>query len=385
MQVAVVKCSEYRREAVEEAVREGVEMLGGMSVFLSPGQKVLLKPNLLSIRPPERAVTTHPAVVEAVVKMVQEAGSHPLIADSPGNAVPYTKGGLKRLYRVSGMLEVAERTGAALNWDVSSEQVSHPEGALMKRLDIIRPALECDVLISLPKLKTHVLTTLTGATKNLFGLVPGYAKLLYHAKLHSLSNFSAMLLDVTSYAKPSLVVMDAIVGMDGNGPSGGRPRLVGVVLVGRDNVAVDAVAAKVVGIEPLAVSTLKEAVRRGWWSGRMEDIEVLGASIEEVRLSDFVPPVTSSRVDSALGLPFIKDHIRPLLINLIALRPVPQRGQCTACGTCVRACPMQAIEIEDRLAVVNYNNCIRCYCCHELCPENAISLEHSRLRRFLGF
>ncbi len=382
-QVAISRCNDYRPEDVERAVWESVALLGGMSAFVQPGQKVMLKVNLLSATSPEKAVTTHPALVEAVVRLVQEAGGLPLIADSPGHSVPYNRMGLRRAYRISGMLEVAERTGAALNWDTGAVQVSHPEGRLTKRLDVIKPLLECDVVISLPKLKTHVFTTLTGAVKNLFGVIAGYNKGIYHAKLHSLSQFTGMLLDIVSYVQPALVVMDAIVGMEGDGPGSGPPKKIGAILASPDSVALDVVAARIVGLDPLAIPALKQARERGWWSGRAEDIETLGATIQEVFVADFVKPVISPRVDGSFGIPLLDSYVKPFLVNLVTLRPVPQKGRCTACGVCQRSCPEQVISLNDGLAVVDYRRCIRCYCCHELCPEGAIELERSWVGRFI--
>lgn len=378
-QVTIVKCSNYQQPAVDQAVRESVDLLGGMGQFVQPGQKVLLKVNLLSATPPERGVVTHPAVVEAMVRLVQEAGGNPLIADSPGTSVPYTEAGLRRIYEISGLLEVAERTEAALNWDTSYEEVSHPEGFLVKRLEVIKPVLEADVVISLPKLKTHTLTVFTGATKILFGVVPGLAKAVFHARMRNVTHFALMLLDIISLVKPALVLMDAIVGMEGDGPATGPLRDVGVVLASRDSVALDAVATSIVGFDPLKVPTLREAAARGLWTGKVDDIETLGVSVEEVLVPDFQPPSTRLREDATLFTPFITRHFGPLITNHFTLRPVPQRGRCIACGDCVAGCPQQVITIVDSLAVIDYGGCIRCYCCHELCTEGAIDLERSWL------
>lgn len=382
-QVAIVKCPDYQQPTVDQAVRESIDLLGGMSQFVQPGQKVLLKVNLLSATPPERGVVTHPAVVEAMVRLVQEAGSNPLIADSPGASIPYTKAGLRRTYEASGLLEVAKRTGAALNWDTSYEQVSYPEGFLVKRLEVIKPVLEADVVISMPKLKTHVLTTFTGATKILFGVVPGIAKATFHARMRNLTHFALMLLDITSLVKPTLVLMDAITGMEGDGPSAGQLRDVGVILASRDSVALDAVATSMVGFDPLRVPTLREAAARGLWTGKVEDIAVLGASVDEVFVPDFQPPSASPREDVTIFNPFFTRHFGPLITDHFTLRPVPQRGRCIACGDCVAGCPQQVITIVDGLAVIDYRRCIRCYCCHELCTEGAIDLERSWLGSLL--
>jgi uncharacterized protein (DUF362 family)/Pyruvate/2-oxoacid:ferredoxin oxidoreductase delta subunit len=363
-QVAIAKCPDYQQPAVDRAVRESIDLLGGMAQFVQTGQKVLLKVNLLSATRPERGIVTHPTVVEAMVRLVQEAGGMPLIADSPGASVPYTEAGLRRTYEASGLLEVAERTGAALNWDTSYEEVSHPEGFLIKRLEIIKPVVDADVVISIPKLKTHVLTTFTGATKVLFGVVPGIAKAVFHARMRNVTHFALMLLDITCLVKPALVLMDAIVGMEGDGPSAGPLRDVGVILASRDSVK---------------VPTLREAAARGLWTGKVEDIETLGASVDEVLVPDFQPPSTSPREDATLFNPFLTRHFGPLITNHFTLRPVPQRDRCIACGDCVVGCPQQVISIVDSLAVIDYSQCIRCYCCHELCTEGAIDLEQSWL------
>jgi uncharacterized protein (DUF362 family)/Pyruvate/2-oxoacid:ferredoxin oxidoreductase delta subunit len=382
-QIAISRCADYDQERVNEALRQGINLLGGIGAFVRPGQKVLLKVNLLVPAGPQRAITTHPAVVEAMVRLVQEAGGEPLIADSPGASIPYTPAGLRFAYRATGLLGVAERTGALLNWDTSAVDVAHPAGVLMKRLEVIRPVIEADVVISMPKLKTHALTCFTGATKNLFGVIPGLTKSGYHAKLHTLPNFSAMLLDVISFVRPALVVMDGIVGMEGNGPRAGNPRRVGVLLLGRDSVALDAVATTIVGINPLEVEMLKIAREWGWWPGDLSEIEILGAGIEEVHIADFVKPPPNLRGEVPFPNSVVYHYIAPLLRRHLTLWPEMVAGRCTACQSCVRSCPKQAISIKNGLAVVDYDRCIRCYCCHELCPEGAVELRRSWLGRLV--
>ncbi len=380
--VAIARCPTYQQDLVDQAVHDAVDLLGGMAQFVRPGQKVLLKVNLLSASAPEAAITTHPAVVEAMVKAVQSAGGHPIIGDSPGASVRYTENGLRSVYRISGMADVAARTGAELMLDTRSETVSFPQGKLLKRIEVIRPALEADVIISLPKFKNHVLTTFTGATKNMFGVVPGAQKALLHVTPRTLSNFVEVLLDILEWSAPALTLMDGIMGMEGDGPSGGRPRQVGVVLASRDAVALDVVAVQIAGLPAEQVPLLKQSIARGWWSGRTEDIPTLGVPLDEVKLADF-RPARPNRHPGGTGVPLLDRYLAPHLVNWLAVKPVPQRGRCTACGACVRACPREAIAIHDQLAQVNYGRCIRCYCCHEMCPQKAIDLAQPWLARLL--
>jgi uncharacterized protein (DUF362 family)/Pyruvate/2-oxoacid:ferredoxin oxidoreductase delta subunit len=374
IQVSVSRCADYEPAHVAAALGEVVDRLGGINRFVQAGQRVLVKPNLLTALPPERAVTTHPAVVEAVVRLVLQAGGHPLIADSPTAAHPYTPAGLQRLYRVTGMADVAARTGAELNLDTEVVDLPTPPECRIHRFEVMRPLAEADVVISLPKLKTHVLTTFTGATKNCFGLIPGVRKASYHVTLDRVDDFADMLLDITLLAKPALVVMDAIVGMDGDGPSGGSTFPLGLLLAATSSTALDVVATRVVGLPPERVPTLRRAAERGLWSGKVADVALLGLPLDEVRVDGFRRPRASAPVVDRF-LPFgMWRRVRRIVLRAMTRRPEPQAGRCTACRTCERACPVQAITIRDRLARVDDRTCIRCYCCHEVCPEQAIDL-----------
>ena len=381
--VIVVPCSDYEQDHVAESVSHALDLLGGMDRFVQPGQHVLIKVNLLSASAPERAITTHPAVVEAVVRAVQAAGGTAQIGDSPGSSVRFNEKSLLSLYHVTGMSEVAARTGAQLMLDTRSAEVSFPEGKLLKRIEVIQAAIDADVIISIPKLKNHILTAFTGATKNMFGIVPGTRKALLHATPRSLSNFVDALLDILQWSSPALTIMDGVVGMEGNGPSAGQPKAVGVILASRDGVALDAIAAEIVGLPLESIPLLRQAAARGWWTGQTEDIPVLGSPLDEVRVPDFIPARSNHHPESGVGVPLIDRYIVPRLVNALAVRPTPQGDRCTGCRSCVRACPRDAIVIRDGLARIDYGLCIRCYCCHEMCPEKAIELEQPRLSRLL--
>jgi uncharacterized protein (DUF362 family) len=372
--VSIARCETYQAGQVRSALISALEPLGGIGAFVRAGQRVLLKPNLLMPIRPERAITTHPAVVEAMVELVQGAGGEAVIFDS--GPVP-TGLVVRRAYRDTGMLEVAERTGATLHDDIAAVQVPAPESVLLKRLDLVKLCQEVEVVISLPKLKTHNLTTITGAIKNLFGLVPGMTKTAYHAKLPDVGKFCDMLLDIATHVCPALTVMDGVIGLEGSGPStGGSPRHVGALLAGSDVVAMDAVVCQIVGLDPDELPLFRAAQRHGRWP---VEIQVAGTPVAEVAVPDFRLPKTARPVAGRNRLSSFATKRTRLFVPY----PIPQRGRCTACRTCERVCPVQAISIVDRLAVVDHEACIRCYCCHEMCPEAAIDLQVSLLGRLL--
>ncbi len=403
-QIALVRCNDYDPAAVEAAVRRSIELLGGMGAFVKPGQKVLLKPNLLRPLSPEKAAGTHPTIVAAVAKLVIEAGGQPTIVESPGG--PYNAMILRMSYRKTEMTWAAEVSGAALNYDVEATQVSHPEGRILRRLDVVRPLTEADVVINLPKFKTHNLTTLTLCVKNLFGLVPGALKIAYHAKLREVRPFAEGLVDILTYVKPALNIVDAVVGMEGNGPSGGDPRPMGVLIAGADALAVDTASAALIGIDPLSVLTTQVAAERGLTSGRVEDLDLVGDALKSLQVKGFRlgiaaevdPGLLSNKLlglirvgapeggATAEGPEARRSWFAMLSRGWMArqLVVVPHAGEkCIGCGYCVKHCPAEAIRVVNKIARMDTRKCIRCYCCHELCPESAVELRRPWLGRLV--
>lgn len=410
--VALLRCTTYDSEEVEHAVRSAVGLLGGMSAFVKPGWRVVLKPNILRAASPESAIITHPAVVRAVALLVREAGATPVLVESP--AGPFNKAVLRLAYTRGGYDKVAEEVGMELNYDVSTLQVSHPEGHLIKRLDILKAVAEADAVIALPKFKTHNLTRITGATKILFGVVPGVTKFGYHAKLQDAMRFSEALVDIITYVKPVLMVMDAVVAMHGNGPSGGDPYTANLLLASTDPFAMDVVCASLVGMEPMSIPPLRVAASRGLTTGRLADVPTVGLSPDEARLEGFrfgtattmdtgIFPRTIRRLGrrlvaartvdgrpaheaadyAALDVGTAPKSIRSWVTRQIVANP-QATDRCVACGVCVRSCPVGAITLVNGRAHMDWNKCIRCYCCHEVCPENAVELRRSLLGRLMS-
>jgi uncharacterized protein (DUF362 family)/Pyruvate/2-oxoacid:ferredoxin oxidoreductase delta subunit len=371
-------CPEYTAD-VEGSLREGLQELGGMASFVKPGQRVLLKVNLLMKKRPEEAVTTHPSVVEAVVRLVQEAGGIPIIGDSPGG--PYTVGALQAIYARSGLNEVAERTGALLNLDVDQTVVSHPEGKLIKSLTVTNSVIDADVIIPLSKLKTHGMMTFTGAVKILFGVIPGMLKAEYHLKMPDVGSFADLLVDISTWVKPTLSIMDGIVGMEGDGPSAGKTRSIGALILSEDPYALDVVATHLIGLKPEKVPTIMAARERGLAS-RIEEVKLGGDARSLWRIQNFeIPKSVSVNFIDMVPLP---KSVRDFLLNRVRPRPVFQHDQCIGCSDCVKNCPPKALVLnEQHRPVVDLEACIRCFCCQELCPKQAVEIAKPRLGRRL--
>jgi len=372
--VALVKCDSYQNNVVDETVKRCIDLLGGIEKYIKPGMKVLLKCNLLSRCNPEEAVTVHPAVVEALVKMIQSAGAVPIIADSPGGL--YTERVLKGIYRACGMEEVQRRTGALLNYDTGIIEVGNPDGKMAKRMTVIKILQDVDAVISVAKLKTHELTLFTGAVKNLFGVIPGMTKAEYHLRMKELSDFSDLLVDICDYVKPVLSVMDGIVGMEGNGPSAGDVRHIGALLMSPNPYALDVVSASLVGLPAGKVCTIRSAEERGLCSSNIGNIEIVGDSLRQLYIHDFKLPDSSHAGLLVRALEsnnriaeFLKKYLRPY--------PAFMYDKCVGCGDCARYCPPKVISMEGGRPRIELNSCIRCYCCQELCPHKAVVIRRN--------
>lgn len=373
-QISVCKTPTYEEEGMLCAVRAHFEAFGGVSHFVKPGMKVLIKTNLLMARDPETATTTHPALVWAIAKLAKEAGGEVVIADSPGGR--YTVEHLKRCYRQCGLEQAAERAGVRLNYDLGVREASFPQGDICHAFRLIEPWHEADVMFSACKLKTHAMTAYTGAVKNCFGLIPGLEKPGMHFRFQELGDFCKMLVDLCRLASPALTFMDAVVGMEGDGPSGGNPRALGLTLCAENPFALDLFASDLVGFAPDEVLTVRHAASAGLCPPRADLLSAVGDDAEPYRCS-FVR--ASSKQDLTF-LDAVPAPLRKAIRKLLAPRPVVDRTICIGCGECAASCPPQTIRLEEGKAVIHREACIRCFCCQEMCPVRAI-----RIRQFRGF
>jgi uncharacterized protein (DUF362 family)/NAD-dependent dihydropyrimidine dehydrogenase PreA subunit len=370
--IAVIKCSSYDPASVKAALQKAVDLLGGISRFVGTGASVLIKPNMLSPDPPEKAITTHPAVVRAVAELVSSDGGTPSIGDSPGF---YS---FKRVAAASGIAKAAEEAGARLTPFETGVEIATAENCLLKKIVVAQAVAGSDAIISVPKFKTHSLTYITAAVKNLLGCIPGLKKAEMHFRFPDNERFSRLLVAICLSIPVRLHILDAVVGMDGDGPNAGNPFPMGLIMAGADPVALDSVACRVVGIDPMTVPMLSIGQECGLGHATEDGIEIVGESIDDVRVDGFkaVPP--GADVGKLLPLPEV---VLRCIRKWVVKRPRIMRGACTRCGACVEVCPAKpkALNITAGGISVDDRNCILCYCCAEMCPSKAINL-----RRRLG-
>jgi uncharacterized protein (DUF362 family)/Pyruvate/2-oxoacid:ferredoxin oxidoreductase delta subunit len=366
--VSTIACDSYEVSTVRRSVAAVLAPLGGMETFVRPGMRVLLKPNFLSAAGLEKAVTTHPAIIRAVVELVESAGGTALIGDSPAGPVERAA----EVWRSSGAAEVAAGTGAAL---VPFDAVA------WKRLDaqdyfIARPVLEADLVINLPKLKTHSLALYTGAVKNLFGTIPGGRKRELHLRAPGIADFSSVLVDVLDLVRPGLTIMDGIVGQEGEGPgTSGTPRRYGCVAASADPVALDTVLSTAMGFQPGQVLHLAQAAARALGISNPEAIMVAGKP-EVLRFGRVKLPTTHwyYRAPSWISAPVYRSA---------RLRPAVIESRCAGCGQCAAVCPRDAIE-PGQPPRFDMSRCVGCMCCAEACTEGAIRARRSLAARLVG-
>ncbi len=372
--VALVKCDDYTPARVDKALERALGLVGGMADLIKPGMRVLVKCNMVMRKSPDAAATTHPEVARAVCAAVRALGATPIIGDSPGGPLSATL--LKSYYSGTGLAEAAQRSGAELSLDTAQGFRACPEGVELKRMDITNMANSADAVISCSKLKTHGMTLMTGCVKNLFGCVPGTTKVEYHARFNQLNRFSNMLVDIERCVRPVISVLDAVDGMEGEGPSGGTPRHIGALLVSRDAHALDSVGARLIGLEPKDVCTLARAMERGLLD--INKVEVVGDSVGDIAVHDYVYLHAARDIKLYSTTPIIGRFINAVTMP----HPAYDKSKCVKCGICARSCPAKAIELAP-YPKADLSKCIRCFCCQELCPQHAVEVKKSIMRHFI--
>lgn len=379
--ISITGCPDYAPKHCRHALEAVLAPLGGLS-WVSPGMTVAIKANLVSPMKPEKAATTHPVLLAELTNMLLEQGARVIIGDSPGGV--YTAAFLKQVYHVTGM-ELPQQAGAILNQNFDQKQASFPEAHVAKTFTYTAWLDEADAIISFCKLKSHGMMSLSAATKNLFGVIPGTIKPEYHFRFPDPKDFAGMLLDLNAYFHPRLYLVDAVLTMEGNGPTAGTPRHMGALLAGTNCHELDLLCCKLIGLDPADVPTLQEAIRFGLTPGDPEMLELAGDPTPFI-LPDF------RRIEGKRSLEF--ETVLPGKLGKAfsrvasrALRPSPRlnTSDCVGCGLCRNICPAKAITItEAKKAHISKDLCIRCFCCQEFCPKGAMKVHRPWIARILN-
>ena len=374
--VSLIKTDSYNPEKIEESIETILSDIGFNPQTFS-GRRIAVKPNLLTSALPESGIITHPVIIESVIRIIKKNGGKPVLVESPAFHP------LERVLKKTGLDLVLEREGVEVADTKRTVTIHNEAGLKFKNFHVAEELASCDMIINLPKLKTHGLTYYTGAVKNLFGTINGLEKSKWHFRANTREDFASFLLDlygafIAGPGKKMIHIMDGILGLEGEGPgAGGRPVMGYALIGGTDALAVDSVAVAVAGLDPLRVLTCIEGVKRGYGVSQLEQIIIKGESLKSFN-NKFREPEPKSKMT---GWPMTS----PLFKNLIVEKPVPQQDKCTLCYQCKIICPAGAISktVNNRVPSYNYKKCIRCYCCMEICPENAIILKKSVIGRFI--
>lgn len=369
--VYLADCDTYSVDVLYGIFKDAFEKLG-FTRELVEGKNVLLKPNLVLAKKPEFGATTHPLFVEACAKLIAEMGALSItLADSPGG--PFVAANLLNTYRVCEMTSV-NCDKLKLNDDFTWETV-RINGEKLKNFHVISAVCKADVIVDICKLKTHSLTGLSGATKNLFGIIPGVEKFEMHSTFPEIADFSKMLVDLSSYVlenKTFIAICDGIISMEGNGPTHGMPKKTDTVLVSRSPYALDVIGEHIMKNDG-NVKMLDYAAERGYVSRDWRKIELVGNV--DIPQYDFAQP------DSVSFLGNLSGFMGGRFAKLFEAKPAINKKKCIGCGKCAESCPRHTITIDKKskkkLAVIHRGDCIRCYCCQELCPIGAVDVQQN--------
>ena len=323
------------------------------------GKRAVIKPNILGPSPPDKGITTHPALIQALVQSLKKRDALCLVGDNPGlNGYAANE----RCAKISGILEAAD--GTFVNFARETVQVS-VKSRFIEKLVVSRAILDADIVINVPKFKTHMQTRVTGAVKNMFGILVGAEKARVHLSAARPENFSEALVDIYQIRIPDLTIMDAVVGMEGNGPSSSELRPIGKILAAGNGVSVDGLMAAMMGVSPEKIDTLRIAFQRGLGEVDPAKMEMQGSWS---RLKKYRMPLAFVS-EGWFGAAVNKLIYRPLVKPRLHVRP----ERCTQCGVCVQQCPAQALTMKE-IPRLDAKKCISCYCCYELCSNQAVEL-----------
>jgi len=361
--VSIVRAHDYDYAEIYAAVGKGIELIGGLAKIVPPGSKVFVKINHLSPpSPAEKGIITHPVFVEVILDLLKEVGADITVGDDIAS-------GSGDGFQVSGFRQMCQRAGVRLtNLREVGFVGTACNGHFLEKVYLSKIALDADVIINLPKLKTHSLCVLTGGVKNMYGTIPIGHRRKFQGEYIRNEDFSQVLTDIFSAIRPQLTIMDGIIAMEGEGPAAGSLRRLGVILTSQDTVAVDAVATKIIGLNPMDIYTTRYSDEQGVGIGNLQNIEVIGEGIGDVTIPDFRPPAS---VTNALARR-VPLFLPRFILRQISIKPSVIERLCSGCAECKKICPVGAISVSGEIAKIDYGICIQCMCCHEVCRFDAI-------------
>ena len=373
--VSIVPLSEYSPESARAALTDVLKPIGGLD-FVKPGMRIVIKANLVSAMAPDTAATTHHVLLSALSEMLAERGATVIIGDSPGGL--YNVAFVGKVYRASGVTECEEH-GATLNRDFGERTANFEEAQVLHSFTYTSYLDGADAIINFCKLKSHGMMGMSCAAKNMFGTIPGIIKPEYHYRFPKYSDFANMLLDLDEYFHPVLSIADAVVGMEGNGPTAGTPRSIGCLMASHSPHTLDMLAARIIGIDPAGVPTVAAAIERGLLPDNVDEINVFGDA-EKFYLTDFETVTEKRSLEfTGNGKNPIKRLFGKIAGAILKTRPVLKKDLCVGCGVCKNICPAKAIVIKDKKAIIDRSLCIRCFCCQEFCPKSAMKVRRTVL------
>lgn len=366
--VALIKTRSYDRNEIHNNIVKIFSFFGGAENFFRRGEKVLIKPNLLFARRSGEHVTTHPEIVYSVCRILSDTGCRIVIGDSPGF------GGAVTVAKKCGIYEFVKKFGPEfVNFEKNAEIKVKAENRIFKKFEVAREAVEADKIVNLAKLKSHGQMVLTMSVKNIFGTVAGLLKPQWHFKAGVDADFFArMLVELNLAVAPTFSILDGVYGMEGNGPGSGTPRALNILAGGVSCVAIDALAASLIGVGPEGFYTGRAARKMGIEGSRLEEIEILGDKPSDFNITGFKLPRTVNIQWPMAG--FVRRALRSFSLS----EPQYNKEKCKFCGICRDICPAGAVDFRANESVgFDLKKCVRCFCCQELCPYGAITVKES--------
>ena len=373
--ISIVKCEDYSKENVTNALNDLINLVGGLN-WVKKGMKIAIKANLVTFMKPDAAGTTHPALLCELVRILTEKGAIVTVGDSPGGL--YTSAFVNKVYSVTNINEI-EKYGGILNQNFTKKSATFEEAKVLKDFEYTSYLDDADAIINFCKLKTHGMMGMSAAVKNLFGTIPGTLKPEYHFRFPDHADFADMLIDLNEYFKPKLCIVDAVVGMEGNGPTMGKPRHIGALLASTNPYKLDLACAKVIGLTRENVTTLEAAFKRGF----------IPETYKELTCNDDLEKFTISDYDNILVHRSLLFEDKSKLVGRIitkAMKSVPtlDKKNCIGCKKCFEICPAKAITMKNGKPSIDRKKCISCFCCQEFCPKGAMKVKRPFIAKLLN-